>query len=84
MIGVCPTETISSIHDYTDIIYCIQFSYKQFTISLHLLGGESVPFFIPAVVPVLYDVLLVRGCGEGRVEDGPYVAQRMYPQLRQK
>ena len=42
-----------------------------------------MPSFIPAVVPVLYDVVLVRGCGEGGVEDGLDVAQRMSPQLRQ-
>ena len=39
--------------------------------------------FIPAVVPVLYDVVLVRRRGEGGVEDGPDVAQGMSPQLSQ-
>ena len=51
---------------------------------VHILGGESVPpSFIPAVVPVLYDVVLVRRRGEGGVEDGPDVAQGMSPQLSQ-
>ena len=41
-----------------------------------------MPSFIPAVVPVLYDVVLVRRRGEGGVEDGPDVAQGMSPQLK--
>ena len=42
---------------------------------------ESVHACPPAVVPVLYHVILVRRRGEGGVKDGPDVAQAMSFQL---